>query len=277
MTQSMSRCALRATVSLLLVSVCACGFSTGGSADPDPPNPADELDASTADARPHATIAPVALGTAGTYAILAKSGISGVIGYVTGDIGISPAAATYITGFSLSADASNTFSTSTQITGRVYAASYVAPTPTRMTIAVADMEIAFVDAAGRIPQVTELAGGLIGGLTLSPGSYAWSSGVAITQDVTLAGDATDVWILQVAQSLTMTAGTRVVLTGGALAKNVFWQISGGPLTLAAAADLHGIVLTQTAVTLAAGASVHGRVLSQTAVDVDGSTVVAPAP
>jgi Ice-binding-like len=138
------------------------------------------------------------------------------------------------------------------------------------------MEVAFVDAAGRIPQVTEHAGGIIGGMTLAPGSYYWSSGVAITQDVTLAGDATDVWIFQIAQSFTMTAGTHVVLTGGALAKNVFWQISGGPVTLAANADLQGIVLTQTAVTLAAGATVHGRVLAQTAVDVDGSTVIAPA-
>jgi hypothetical protein len=235
------------------------------------------VDAASGDANPHATIAPVALGTAGTYAILAKSGISGIIGQVTGDIGISPAAATYITGFSLSADATNTFATSAQVTGRIDAASYVAPTPTRMTIAISDMEIAFADAAGRTPQVTELAGGAIGGMTLAPGSYAWSSAVSITQDVTLAGDATDVWILQIAQSLTMTAGTRVVLTGGALAKNVFWQINGGPVTLAATADLHGIVLAQTAVTLAAGASVHGRILAQTAVDVDGSTVTAPAP
>ena len=266
------------TVGVVLVCVSGCGFSTGGSADPDSQDPATDVDAGagSGDATPHATLAPVALGTAGTYAILAKSGISGIIGHVTGDVGISPAAATYITGFSLAADSSNTFSTSTQITGRVYAASYVAPTPTRMTVAIADMEAAFVDAAGRIPQVTELAGGAIGGRTLAPGSYYWSSGVAITQDVTLVGDATDVWILQIAQSFTMSAGTRVVLTGGALAKNVFWQISGGPVTLAATADLQGIVLTQTAVTLAAGATVHGRVLAQTAVDVDGSSVIAPA-
>jgi len=56
---------------------------------------------------------------------------------------------------------------------------------------------------------------------------------------------------------------------------VFWQITGGPVTLAAGADLRGVVLAKTAVTLAAGASVHGRLLAQTSVDIDGSTVAAP--
>ena len=138
------------------------------------------------------------------------------------------------------------------------------------------MELAFVDAAGRIPQVTELAAGIIGGMAVPPGSYAWSSAVAITQDVTLAGSATDVWIFQIAQALSMSAGTHIMLTGGALAKNVFWQVSGA-VTLAANADLRGVVLTQTSVTLAAGASVHGRLLAQTAVDIDGGNVIAPAP
>lgn len=264
---------------MLLLSVSACGFSIGSS-DPSQETPSTEPDASvdpTGDAPIHGAISPIALGTAGTYAILSKAGISGIIGNVTGDLGVSPAAATYITGFSLTADTTNTYSTSTQVTGRIYAASYVAPTPARLTAAVSDMELAFTDAVSRTPQVTELAAGLIGGLTLPAGSYAWSSAVAITSDVTLAGNATDVWIFQIAQELTMAGGTRIVLTGGALAKNVFWQVSGGPVTLAAGADLHGVVLALTSVTLAAGASVHGRLLAQTSVVVDGSSVIAPGP
>lgn len=265
---------------MLLLSASGCGFA-GRSVDlSDPPSPL--LDAGAMppdlaiDARLHPAIAAVPLGAAGTYAILAKSGISGIIGTVTGDLGVSPAAATYITGFSLAADVSNTFATSAQVTGRIYAASYVAPTPALLTTAVADMELAFTDAAGRTPEVTELANGLIGGLALPPGSYAWSTAVAITADVTLVGGPDEVWIFQIAQALQMSAGTRIVLAGGALAKNVFWEV-GEQVTLAASAELAGIVLAKTGVTLAAGAVVHGRLLAQTAVDVDGSTVIGPLP
>ena len=262
---------------MLVVSTSACGF-TGKSLDlSDPPDPPDGQPATTdaaIDARVHATVAPVALGTAGTYAILAKAGISGIIGTVTGDLGVSPAAATSITGFSLTADATNTYATSAQVTGKIYAASYVAPTPAHLTLAVADMELAFTDAAGRIPQVTGLASGLIGGLTLPPGDYAWTTDVAVAADVVLDGGPDEIWVLQLAQDLHLSAHARIVLAGGALAKHVFWQVSGA-VTLAASAELTGIVLTKTAVTLAAGATVHGRLLAQTAVDADGGTVIAP--
>ena len=83
----------------------------------------------------------VNLGTAGNVVILAKSGISTVpASAITGNIGISPAAATYITGFSLIADATNMFATSPQVTGNVYAADYAPPTPPNLTTAVGDME-----------------------------------------------------------------------------------------------------------------------------------------
>jgi len=217
---------------------------------------------------------PVNLRTAGNYAILAKAGIGGTTATVTGDLGVSPAAATYITGFSLSADPSNTFSTSAQVIGRIYAADYVTPTPAHLTQAVSDMELAYTDAAERTPDVIELAAGNIGGMTLVPGVYRWSSGVSIPANLTLEGSPTSVWIFQIAQTLTMSTGTNVILTGGALPKNVFWQVSGGPVTIGTTAHLEGVVLTQTAVTLA-GASLHGRLLAQTAVTIDGSTVVAP--
>ena len=218
----------------------------------------------------------VNLGTASTFAILAKSAISTVpTSAVTGNLGVSPAAASYITGFSLTADATNVFSTSPQVTGKVYAADYSSPSPSNMTAAVSDMELAFTDAAGRAPDVTELGAGNIGGLTIAPGVYKWGTGVLIPTDVTLTGSATAVWIFQIAQDLTVSSAVNVHLAGGALAKNVFWQVAGR-VDLGTTAHLEGIILSQTSITLRTGATINGRLLAQTAVNLDGSTVVEPA-
>ena len=216
------------------------------------------------------------LGVAENYVILAKSGISTVpTSAVSGNLGVSPAAASYITGFSLTADSTNVFSTSPQVTGKVYAADYASPTPSNLTTAIGDMELAFTDAAGRAPDVTELGAGNIGGMTLAPGVYKWGTGLLIPTDVTLTGSATAVWIFQVAQDLTMSTATNISLTGGALPKNVFWQVSG-KVDLGTTAHFEGVVLTQTSVTLRTGASINGRLLAQTAVNLDGSTLVEPA-
>ena len=111
------------------------------------------------------------LGTAGNFVILAKSGISTVpTSAVTGDIGVSPINSTAITGFSLNLSAGSPFATSAQITGKVYASDYAAPTPANLTTAIGDMQTAYTDAAGRtIPDFTEQGAGQIGGLTLVPG------------------------------------------------------------------------------------------------------------
>jgi Ice-binding-like len=113
--------------------------------------------------------APVNLGTAANFAILAKSGISTVpTSAVTGDIGVSPIDSTAITGFSLTHDAASPFATSSQITGKAYAPDYTVPTPANLTTAIGDMQTAYTDAAGRTtPDFTELGAGQIGGLTLS--------------------------------------------------------------------------------------------------------------
>jgi hypothetical protein len=217
----------------------------------------------------------VDLRTAKNYAILAESGISTVpTAAITGNLGISPAAASFITGFSLIADSTNVFSTSPQVTGKVYAADYTAPTPSALTTAISDMQLAFTDAAGRAPGVTELGAGNIGGMTLAPGVYKWGTGLLIPTDVTLAGTATDVWIFQIAQNLTMSSGTKILLTGGAQPKNVFWQVAG-LVDLGTTAHFEGVVLTQTSATLRTGASINGRLLAQTAVNLDSSSVVAP--
>ncbi len=222
--------------------------------------------------------APVILGTAGNFAILAKSGISTVpISIVTGDIGVSPIDSTAITGFALALDGTGIFSTSSQIVGRAYAADYTSPTPTNLTTAVSNMEAAYADAAGRTtPDFTELGSGDISGLVLVPGLYKWGTGVSILTDVTLNGGPNDVWIFQIAGGITQASGIRVLLAGGALAKNIFWQ-SAGVVALNTTAHLEGIVLSQTGITLATGATVNGRLLAQTAVTLDASTVTQPAP
>ena len=221
---------------------------------------------------------PVDLGLAGNYAILAKSGISTVpSSVVTGDMGVSPIDSTAVTGFSLVLDSTNTFSTSTQVVGKIFAPDYMAPTPANLTTAVSNMEAAFTDAAGRaIPDFTELGTGDIGGMTLAPGLYKWSTGVLIPTSVTLNGGPNDVWIFQIAQGITQASATKVILTGGALAKNIFWQ-AAGVVSLGTTAHMEGIVLSQTSIILATGATVNGRLLAQTAVTLDSSTVTQPAP
>ena len=222
--------------------------------------------------------APVDLGTAGDFVILAKSGIDTVPdSVVTGDIGVSPIDSTAITGFSLILDSSTTFSTSAQVTGMVFAADYAPPTPAMMTTAVSDMETAYTDAAGRTtPDFTELGAGDISGLTLVPGLYKYGTGVLISADVTLEGGPNDVWIFQIAGGITQASSTNVILAGGASSGNVFWQVFGS-VALDPAAHFEGIILSQTEIALATGASINGRLLSQTAVTLDQSTVTEPSP
>jgi hypothetical protein len=226
----------------------------------------------------HVGLSPVLLGSAVNYVILAKTGISTVPdSVVTGDVGLSPAAATYLTGFSLIADSTNVFSTSPQVTGNIYASDYAVPTPTNLTTAVLDMQAAYTDAAGRpTPDFLELGTGAIGGLTLAPGLYKWAGTVTIPTDVVISGNATGVWIFQIAGDLTMSPATNVSLTGGALAKNVFWQVAG-TVDIGTTAHLEGIILSQTGVALKTGASMNGRALAQTAVTLDQATVTQPAP
>jgi hypothetical protein len=220
---------------------------------------------------------PVDLGSSGSYVILAKAAISTVpTSSVTGNMGISPAAATYITGFSLTMDSTNEFSTSPQVTGDVYASDYAVPTPSNLTTAIGDMQTAFTDAAGRPAGVTELGAGNIGGMTLTAGVYKWSTALLIPTDVVLTGSATDVWIFQIAKKLTVSNGTSVDLAGGALAKNVFWQV-GDSVTLGTTSHFEGVILGQTKIALETGASITGRLLAQTAVNIESSTVVQPAP
>ena len=219
--------------------------------------------------------APVVLGTAGTYVILAKSGVSNVpTSAITGNIGVSPITSTALTGFSLTLDGSGTFATSPQVTGNLYAADYTSPTPANLTTAIADMMTAYTAAAGRtLPDYTELGAGNIGGLTLAPGLYKWGTTVLIPTSVTISGGANDTWIFQIAGGLTQSSATSVTLTGGALAANVVWQVFGA-VDIGTTAHMEGRILSQTSIVLRTGAVANGRLLAQTNVTLDGNTVVA---
>jgi hypothetical protein len=219
--------------------------------------------------------APVNLGTAGDYVILAKSGISNVpSSSITGHLGLSPAAATFATGFSLTMNGSGTFAHSSQVSGQVFAADYTSPTPDLLTTAVLNMQTAYTDAAGRAPDSTELGAGNLGGYTLPPGVYKWGTGLLIPTNLTLNGGANDVWIFQIAQDLTMASATQIILSGGALPENVFWQVFG-VVEIGTTSHFEGIILSQTSIALNTGASINGRLLAQTAVTLDSNTVTTP--
>ena len=269
---------IRSTISCLVLALGGCSSSeapTDGGATDGSVKDGNAGDASTDGASADGNAASVNLGTAGSYAILAMSGVSTVpTSAITGNVAVSPAAASYITGFALTSDSTNVFSTSPQVTGEVFASDYAAPTPSNLTTAIGDMQLAFTDAAGRAPSVTELGAGNIGGMAITRGVYAWGTGLLIPKDVTLSGTATDVWIFQIAQDLTVTSGTKIILAGGALAKNVIWEVAGA-VSLGTTSHFEGVILSHTSITLETGASINGRLLAQTAVSIDSSTVVAP--
>ena len=225
-----------------------------------------------ASAAPAAVLASVDLGTAGNYVLLSKAGISTTgTTKVTGSIAVSPIAASALTGFGLVLDRSGAFSRSTLVTGNVYAANYAAPTPSVLTTAVKDMQTAYTNAAGRTAGVTELAAGNIGGLTLAPGVYKWGTGVTIPTNVTLSGGKNDVWIFQIAGTLSTSSATKVILAGGAQCKNIFWQVAGAT-TLGTYSTFNGNILDKKNIALRTGAVLNGRALAQTAITLQANKI-----
>jgi len=209
----------------------------------------------------------VNLGVAGDFAILSKAGITNVYkSAITGDIGSSP-----ITGAAILVSCA-------EVTGTIFAVDAAGPlpasvtNPTRLGIAVGDMQVAYTDAAGRAnPDFLNLGAGNIGGLTLTPGLYKWNTGLLIPSDVTISGGPNDVWIFQVTGPLTLNNAVKINLTGGAQAKNIFWQVTTA-VSLGTTSHFEGNILGQTSISLLTGASVNGRLLAQTAVALQMSTV-----
>ena len=216
------------------------------------------------------SLATVNLGVSGNFAILSKSGITDVYkSSVTGDIGASP-----ITGAAI-------LLTCPEVTGSIFTVDAAGPLPCRvtnpsmLTTAVLNMQAAYTDAAGRTtPDFLNLGAGNIGGKTLAPGLYKWTTALIIPTNITISGSANDIFIFQVAGTLNMSSAVRITLTGGAQAKNIFWQTSGA-VTLGTTSHFEGNILSQTAINLLTGSSINGRLLAQTAVALQMSTVVIP--
>lgn len=208
------------------------------------------------------------------FVILAKSAINNSsTSNITGDIGLSPAATSYITGFSITN--ATGYATSAQITGKIYAADMAPPTPTKMTTAVNDMITAYNDAAGRVsPDFTELYTGNIGGRTLTSGLYKWTNSVTIPANLVISGNENDIWIFQISGNLLMSAATRITLVGGAQAKNIYWQIAG-QATFGATSHMEGNILSKTGITFQTNATLKGKALAQTAVILDANVITNP--
>jgi hypothetical protein len=214
--------------------------------------------------------AAVNLGVAGNFVILSKSGITDVYkSVITGDIGTSP-----ITGAAINL-------TCAEVTGTIYSVNAAGPLPcavtdaSRLTTAVGDMQTAYTDAAGRSnPDFLNLGAGNIGGKTLTPGLYKFTSAVVIPTNITISGGPNDVWIFQIAGTLIMSSAVNITLSGGAQAKNIFWQVAGA-VTLGTTSHFEGIILGQTGINLQTGASINGRTLAQTAVTLQMNTVTRP--
>jgi len=214
--------------------------------------------------------APVNLLSTSRFAILAASEITDVpTSAITGDVGLSPAARSYISGL-----------TSPEVVGSIYAASDGGAVAIMLTRAEGDLTTAYNDAAGRTPVPTgpflNPGSGNLGGLNLTNGLYKFTSGALISgSDLTLTGSATNVWIFQIASTLSVDSGIQVILAGGAQASNIFWQV-GTSAALGTTAVFEGNIMAHDAITFATGATLHGRALAETAgVTLESTTITIP--
>jgi hypothetical protein len=216
------------------------------------------------------TVGTVNLGIAGNFAILSKSGITDVYkSTITGDLGASP-----ITGAAIQVSCA-------EVSGTIYTVDAAGPLPCRvtnasmLTTAVSDMQTAYTDIAGRTnPGFLNLGAGNIGGMTLTAGLYKWTTTLNIPTNITISGSANDVFIFQVAGNLTMGSAVNITLTGGAQAKNIFWQ-SAGSVTLGSTSHFEGNILCMTAINMLTNATINGRMFAQTAVTLQMNTVTIP--
>lgn len=216
----------------------------------------------------------VDLGLAAFFKILAETAITNIAPTnIIGNVGLSPAAASNITGFALVLDGSGQFATSSQVAspGKVYAADYAPPTPAMLTAAVLAMQTAYTDASLRPADFTNVGGGSIGGMTLSPGTYKFTSAVNIATDLTLLGGANDTWIFQVDGTFDMTGAAKIILAGGAQKQNIVWQVAGAT-TIGPSSIFQGTLLDQTSIALQTGAEAHGKLYAQSAVTLDNNFV-----
>jgi len=214
--------------------------------------------------------APIDLGSAGRFAVLAASEITGVpTSAITGDVGLSPAARSKIAGL-----------TPAEVLGTIFAADDGGAVAVMLTQAQGDLTTAYNDAAGRTPVPTgpflNPGGGNLGGLTLVPGLYKFTGAALISgSDLTLTGGASDVWIFQIDSSLTVANGIHVVLAGGAQAANIYWQV-GTSATLGTTVIFKGSIMADQSIALHTLATLDGRALARiAAVTLDSNTITVP--
>jgi hypothetical protein len=241
--------------------------------------------AKVTEARVDVTVGPrqewINLEEACAFAVISEKGTTNMGGgsMIIGDMGLSPAAASYNTGFGESLPAGSPYATSAQVSGKMYAADYAVPTPAMLTKAVIAWQAAYTNAAGRVnldQSRINIGGGDIGGLVLTPGVYTFDRGVQIQLDVTFDGGPDDVFIIQTTGVLsTPTAGKKVILTGGAQAKNVIWQVAGN-VALKADTQFQGIIMTWSYAALEARATVNGAVFAKTQVTLIQNTITGAA-
>ena len=203
--------------------------------------------------------APIVLGSSGTFAVLSGSTVTNTGPTIlNGDLGLSPGSA--VTGFPPG-----------KLIGTLHVADPIAAQ------AKLDLTTAYNDAAGRTVAPITVAGN-IGGQTLAPGLYKSTSSLAISSgDLTLdaRGDADAVFIFQIASTLTTTSGRQVILSGGAQARNIFWQV-GTSATLGTTSSFKGTIMADQSITLTTGARLDGRALARiAAVTLDSNTITAP--
>ena len=200
------------------------------------------------------------LGTAAAFAVLGSTAVSCTgVSNIAGDVGVAPAGA--VTGF----PAPCTISAPGRATPHINDAV--------ATTAQADVTPAY-NALAAMPCGTALTGQDLGGKTLAPGVYCFTSSAQLTGILTLAGPANGLWVFQVASALTTGTSAQVVLSGGAQAKNVFWQI-GSSATLGQTTAFQGNIIAAVSVTLVQGASLHGRALSKAGVTMDTNIITLP--
>jgi hypothetical protein len=204
--------------------------------------------------------APVALGTAANFDVLAASTVTnaGPTTVSGGDLGLSPG--TSVTGFPPGA--------------------VIAPATTIVNGAAvqaqADLAVAYAYAAG-LPGAALLPVDL-SGLTLPPGLYATTVAASLGGSLTLdaQGDANAVFIFQIGSALTTGASTEIVLANGAQAANVFWEIGSSATLLGPNSVFAGTVMASASITLDTGATLQGRALAlNAAVTLDSNTITAP--
>lgn len=197
--------------------------------------------------------APVGLGTAAPFAVLAGTTVTNTgPSVISGELGVSPGKA--VTGFPPG-------TSGVQHKGDAVARQ-----------AQKDLVTAYNDAAGRTPVHTVSAD--LGGQTLAPGVYKAASALSLTGTVTLKGSG--VFIFQAGSTLITASGSRVKLTGGASPCDVFWQV-GSSATLGTGSKFAGTVMALTSIAVQSATSVQGRVLARNgAVTLDNNVINASA-